>query len=761
MKKISVVIALFALCFLVSCKSTNIKTLDKVRTYFDFPSEVKDDLYFPSSIEIDGKKVELSWEVTNDLILPDGKLNPDEVDCNALISVLATLNGESVKYNLLTVTVIGRIKPVYKITYELDGGECDNLVLSYKEGEKVVLPTPTKDGYIFRGWYEGPRLIEEVENKNYYLKAKWLQGTDVVDVSFSDEVIYVGTESYINVKGFSSPSLFDITSSDEDVAYVDEEYFLIGLKKGKTTLTFTLKEIPSIHGSIEVEVYNRIPMLYRDQTPILIGDDFEIHMSRYDDLSLFDISYDSDYLSYDGTKFKALNEGKTKVTYTLKEDITTYASYEITIYPIKPVLSISSLSMTVGGTTRFDVLNYEDESKLKVEINEDVASINGHLITATKRGDITITVSLIEDPTLSSSIKIHVMPVMPSLMLVNSDLLVGKKTYLYISNLDDLEDTNLDNYNIGTADSGIASASSNDFSIIGKSVGSTLITISNKNDPEIYQEIYVNVITTPVIFDEEKEVGEGKLYISHNNVDDFNGQIHAGMMDYFKVEGATDLTKYDWITSNTKVLAIFEDGRYIAISEGVATIMVTRKNNNEVVGKINIKVYGVADVDYESRLIAIATSQLGYVEGPNNDTKYGRWYGIPDGEWCAMFVSWCANQAGISTDIIPKYAACTVGRDWFESRGLFRYKEEYTPKAGDIIFFLSNGAGHTGIVINCIGNRVYTIEGNTSDMCAKRNYDLMYNKITGYGTPNYPPFSGTTTGGDTSGSTEGAGNSTH
>ena len=165
--------------------------------------------------------------------------------------------------------------------------------------------------------------------------------------------------------------------------------------------------------------------------------------------------------------------------------------------------------------------------------------------------------------------------------------------------------------------------------------------------------------------------------------------------------------------------------------------------------------------DYASRLIEIASTQLGYVEGPNNDTKYGTWYGLPNEEWCAMFVSWCANQSGISTEIIPRYASCTVGRNWFEERGLFKYKEEYTPKAGDIIFFLSDGAGHTGIVINCDGSRVYTIEGNTSDMCAKRSYDLNWHTITGYGTPDYPPFTGQTEGGDISGSTEGGGHSTH
>jgi hypothetical protein len=129
------------------------------------------------------------------------------------------------------------------------------------------------------------------------------------------------------------------------------------------------------------------------------------------------------------------------------------------------------------------------------------------------------------------------------------------------------------------------------------------------------------------------------------------------------------------------------------------------------------------------------------MEGYNNDSKYGDWWGISHGEWCAMFVSWCANEAGITTTIIPKYASVALGREWFEQRGLFKYKEEYQPKKGDLIFFLSSGASHTGIVVSSDATTVYTIEGNTSDRVAQRSYPLQYRTITGYGTPLYPLFS--------------------
>ena len=81
-------------------------------------------------------------------------------------------------------------------------------------------------------------------------------------------------------------------------------------------------------------------------------------------------------------------------------------------------------------------------------------------------------------------------------------------------------------------------------------------------------------------------------------------------------------------------------------------------------------------------LIGVAKTQIGYKEGPSasqmdgdtyagdyNYTKYGQWYGINPGAWCAMFVSWCADQAGIPTSIIPKHASCDVGMNWFKNNG--------------------------------------------------------------------------------------------
>lgn len=130
------------------------------------------------------------------------------------------------------------------------------------------------------------------------------------------------------------------------------------------------------------------------------------------------------------------------------------------------------------------------------------------------------------------------------------------------------------------------------------------------------------------------------------------------------------------------------------------------------------------------KLLAVANAEEGYQEGSNNYTKYGVWYGMSNASWCAMFVSWCADKAGISTDIIPKHSMCSDGVNWFQSRGLWNSASSYTPKPGDIIYFhRGSDIYHVGIVKSVSGLMVTTIKGNTSDMVAERSYTLNDSRI--------------------------------
>lgn len=160
------------------------------------------------------------------------------------------------------------------------------------------------------------------------------------------------------------------------------------------------------------------------------------------------------------------------------------------------------------------------------------------------------------------------------------------------------------------------------------------------------------------------------------------------------------------------------------------------------------------------KLILIAKNEIGYLEkksniqlddktanaGSNNYTKYWRdikpsYQGQP---WCAAFVSWCFMKA-FGLDKAKKllkhwpYVYCPTMSELFTLNSY--------PKIGDIVIFYHNGTfTHTGLVTAVIGDKFYTIEGNTSGVsgiiangggvCAKSYYN---SKLPGtkFCTPDY------------------------
>lgn len=169
-----------------------------------------------------------------------------------------------------------------------------------------------------------------------------------------------------------------------------------------------------------------------------------------------------------------------------------------------------------------------------------------------------------------------------------------------------------------------------------------------------------------------------------------------------------------------------------------------------------------------SKVIAIAAAEIGYKEkksysqlddkaanaGSGNYTKYARdfdqkypkWYnGKKNGfAWCDMFVDWCFLTAYGYENALrllcqPEKscgAGCTYSLRYYKSKGQFHTSG---PKPGDQIFFgtsLDNST-HTGIVEKVTAQKVFTIEGNTSDQVARRSYALTNSRILGYGRPAY------------------------
>ena len=136
------------------------------------------------------------------------------------------------------------------------------------------------------------------------------------------------------------------------------------------------------------------------------------------------------------------------------------------------------------------------------------------------------------------------------------------------------------------------------------------------------------------------------------------------------------------------------------------------------------------------QIVSVAMGQLGNSGGQ----KFWSWYGFDSRvEWCACFVSWCADQSGlIASGNVPKFSLCRDGVSWFQGKNKWQ-SGGTTPTAGMIIFFdwdHDGNSDHVGIVEKCEGGRVYTVEGNSSDQVRQRNYAMDYASIMGYGVIN-------------------------
>ena len=142
----------------------------------------------------------------------------------------------------------------------------------------------------------------------------------------------------------------------------------------------------------------------------------------------------------------------------------------------------------------------------------------------------------------------------------------------------------------------------------------------------------------------------------------------------------------------------------------------------------------------DDSIVTVALSQVGNAGGQ----PYWSWYGFDSRvEWCACFVSWCANECGyIDSGVCPKFSGCGNGVQWFQERGQW-LDGSAKPVPGMVIFFdwdNKGGSGpqdgetdHVGIVQKEGVRIIYTVEGNSGNLCRVNRYPIGHYEILGYG----------------------------
>lgn len=183
------------------------------------------------------------------------------------------------------------------------------------------------------------------------------------------------------------------------------------------------------------------------------------------------------------------------------------------------------------------------------------------------------------------------------------------------------------------------------------------------------------------------------------------------------------------------------------------TVSSQYKSSKYYTNLINVKLTGNQAQDIAN----VALSQEGYHEGNSiadlgggssgsgNFTEYGYWFG-KQFNWCAVFVSWCASQAGVPESVIKTNSlASGLTCNFGEKKYNFGTR---APQVGDILYIDNDSdpeADHVALVYKVDSQYIYSIEGN----CSQKVYALKYNisdgsqtyknttKILFYGVPNY------------------------
>jgi len=119
-------------------------------------------------------------------------------------------------------------------------------------------------------------------------------------------------------------------------------------------------------------------------------------------------------------------------------------------------------------------------------------------------------------------------------------------------------------------------------------------------------------------------------------------------------------------------------------------------------------------------VLNVARSQIGFHAGAQDENPYGDWYGIKNAPYCAMGVSWCFAQVGLSYLIAaqtPKgFAYNPAALPWFQRQGLVVNK--YQGQPGDLVFYDWNSDGvvdHVEILEAASPDGITTIGFNTGN----------------------------------------------
>lgn len=477
---------------------------------------------------------------------------------------------------------------------------------------------------------------------------------------------------------------------------------------------------------------------------------FEELPLELDNLNISDLEFtiaDPEVISISDNYIIGNQVGETTITITssLVPDVEKVINVEVIGF--KPLFNTDKKIFEIGERVNIRLTNAVNEDYTWTVDNPEVGSLDEkNWFSALTKGFVNITVVSKTDPSFRNTLEIEVIERKPNLSVTTAYFQVGDSITVYVD--DSIYQPS--DYLWSVSNPSIVNIKPSQTSLTGNYIvtglqnGTTQIIAALKNDERVRAEITVTVGEPNDSRSSKGEPNGGPIVFTGFNE---SATVQAGESLQFVLAGANDYFNYRWTSHDTTIVQVNDDGVIYGAKEGRARVTVALKEDLSIRGQIIVNVVGTPNVDYRKRILESADSVLGTTSGPLNVNRFTDWYPYHGAEWCAIFVSWAANYSGIPTDIIPKFALCTAGWEWFEENAVTHLRDsDYVPQPGDIIFFSNHGdkrLTHVGIVyeahLDAPSPYIRTIEGNTSDRVAYRDRYLT-SYVYGYGVPQYPEY---------------------
>ena len=291
----------------------------------------------------------------------------------------------------------------------------------FTDGSKVTLPVPSKEGYIFKGWYEDGVLVETLENRNYTLKAEWekedtgeytiiyrfIEGDwDKSDTNLEIRYDYKAGDTFKLVPLIHPSDLIFVGWYDNPEFNGEPITEILTTDRGDKVLYPKWREeyIPE-----KIETIDKITLDYNES--------YQLEWNIYPEDSSKKVKFESNDSSIasvdDNGLITGLKYGKTIVKIISLKDENIYAKIEVTVSGDKAselIVEKNSIDLNLGDTyeLNYSIFPLTAYQGIEVIINDSEIECNNNTILVKKIGVYTITLKTIDDTNLSVDITISV-----------------------------------------------------------------------------------------------------------------------------------------------------------------------------------------------------------------------------------------------------------------------------------------------------------------------------------------------------------------